>query len=400
MRILLVNKFQYLKGGAEKHVFELRQLLQDHGHTVIDFGMADPQNPPSPYAEYFVSRTDFSRVRFDWQGVRTATRTIWSVEAARKIDRIIRATKPDIAHVHNIYHQLSPSILPVLKRHQIPVVQTLHDYSLISASYNLFAHHEICEHGKGGKYWDYTKHRCVKNSWAASALSALEYAWHDRMRVYEKNVSLFISPSRFLQDTVRQWGKQIPIEVLPNFVPPVATTTSIPGNYFLFVGRLSEEKGIKTLLEAVKGTSVSLHIAGTGPEEAALKKFTADHHLTNVTFLGQLTGEMLTRAMTGAKALVVPSQWYENCPLVILEAYAHGKAVIGASIGGIPELINDGVTGKLFSPTDVSQLRSILQSVTDAELAAWGLAASAKVRQYTPDRYYDRLLQLYDQARS
>lgn len=400
MKVLLINKFYYLKGGAEKHFFDLKTLLERHGHTVVVFAMRDEKNLPSPHAQYFVSHVEFDRVRFNWQGLRTAGRMLWSFEARRRLQKLIDVEKPDIAHIHNIYHQLSPSILPVLKRNHIPVVQTLHDYKLISPNYAMFDHGEICERSKGWRFDRTIWHRCVKNSIVASTLAALEMTLHKLMRVYEKNVDVFISPSKFLMGKVKEWQTHVKrITYLPNFIDTVEETLPAQtGDYFLFFGRLSEEKGLSILLHAMRGIEIPLKIAGSGPDEARLRRQVAELQLKNVEFLGFTSGDELRQLIRGSRAVLLPAQWYENCPLVIQEAYQQGRPVIGSLIGGIPEFIKDGETGILCEADKVDQWHDALQRYVDHPEAAAhaGVQAQEYVRQFSSERYYRRLMEIYE----
>jgi len=403
MKILLVNKFYFPQGGADKHVLQLEEMLTRRGHEVAVFAMSDPRNRPSKYAKYFVSPVDFSRVRFNWQGLRVLGRTLHSFEAARKMKKLLADFQPDVVHIHNIYHQLSPSILPVIHQAGIPIVQTLHDYALISANFSLYAHGGICTHGKFGRYDQYLWHRCIKNSVAASALAMIDQWWHARRRIYERNVSVFISPSRFLRDLVLDWtGEDLDIRVLPNFLAE-KNLTIVPnkGNYVLYLGRLSAEKGVDLLLQAVAGTNIRVKIVGTGPEEKKLRELAEQLGLANIEWLGFKDGTELQTLIAQAQALVVPSKWYENCPLVALEALAAGTPVIGARIGGIPELIQDGQTGYLFSPNRPAELRDKLKLIMTHPATTEAMSRQARVEaaKYSIDRYYQQLKTIYETAR-
>lgn len=402
MRILLINKFYFPKGGADLHVLQLQKILENHGHEVVVFSMTHPQNWPSPYAKYFVSQTDFSHVRLNWQGLRAAGRMLYSLEAKKKLRQLIADTKPDIAHIHNIYHQLSPSVLSVLRETKIPVVQTLHDYSVISANYKLYAHGKKCWHGHQGKYYQYMLHRCVKNSLLASIMGTLEMyslRWH---QWYQKTVKLFISPSQFMIDTMKQWNLvEVPYKRLPNFITSVADRPAPIGDYYLFVGRLSEEKGVDILLRAVTDIKREIRIVGSGPAEAALQKLANELRLTNISFLGQLPPDEVTTQLQHCRALIVPSRWPENCPLVILEALAQGKPVIASRSGGIPEFVIDGQTGWLCEPDSFKDVALALQRAEDAtnELPLFAERAWNASKQFLPEPYYQQLIQLYDSVR-
>jgi glycosyltransferase involved in cell wall biosynthesis len=400
MKILLVNKYNFIKGGAEKHFFMLKELLESHGHTVVVFAMKHPKNQPSPYEKYFVSFADFEKVSWGWKGLQTALRTIYSWEARRKMEHLIKAERPDIAHIHNIYHQISPSILPVLKKYRIPVVQTLHDYKLISPNYSLYHDGQICEITKGGCYYRAVGHKCVKGSRAASLVCAIEMHIHKLFGWYENNVDAFIAPSRFLMDKVKEWRTRVKkIIMLPYFINKTDTSPSDqPGDYFLFFGRLSEEKGVPVLLRAMKGVDLPLRIVGTGPEEAHLKAIANEIGLPHIQFMGFQSGQTLTDIIRGARAVIVPSLWYENCPLVIQEAYQQGRPVVATDLGGMKENVTDGVTGRLFKLGSAEELTIILKElVAQPDLArTYGRQAFEYAQKFDADEFYKRLMELYE----
>lgn len=403
MRILLINKYLFPKGGADRHFFALKELLERNGHQVIVFAMEHPQNIPSPYSDYFVSRTDFEHVRFSWNGLRAAARMVWSFEAARKIDALIRATKPDIAHIHSIYHQISPSILPVVKKHGIPVVMTAHDFHLISPNYNLFHDGAICERCKPTRYYRAIFHRCVKHSYIASAVAAKAQYLHRWLGVYRKNISAFISPSRFLLNMMHEWNTHFAREyVLANFVAMQNDPNPTPGDYFLYLGRLSPEKGVDVLVEAARNVSARIVIAGTGPEERRLRNMAAEHSLTNVEFVGYQSADAVQQLLRGCRAVIAPSRGYEHCPLAILESFAAGKPVIASCIGGIPELVMDGTNGLLISADNAEQLAAAMNKLNaDGEMTrTLGEHALQSARNCDPEQYYHTLIDIYEHARA
>lgn len=399
MKILLINKFYYLKGGAEKHFLELKQMLEDNGHKVVVYAMSDPRNLPSPYSKYFASYVDFERVRFNWQGLRTAGRMLYSFEAKRKIGKLLDEEKPDLVHIHNIYHQLSPSILSAIKKRKIPIIQTLHDYKLMSPNYALFCHGRICERCLGGKYYRCITHKCIKNSYIASALSALEMYLHKALKIYEKNIDVFICPSKFMADQIKKWGIQAKrVKQIYNFSKTDIEPSGNLGEYLLFVGRLSEEKGVDILIESMKGLNILLKIIGTGPNEQALKEKARRDKLDQIEFIGYKDGRNLQECIENARALIVPSQWYENCPLVILEAFQAGKPVLATRIGGIPELVTDGETGYTFTLGDVDDMRRCINRIfsDDEKTKEISSKASNLARQFTPELYYQNLMKVYE----
>lgn len=404
MRILMINKFHYLFGGTERYVQELTSLLQAQGHEVIPFAMSDPRNAPTPYSDYFVSPVEFfdpERRSPPWT---IAERVIYSREARRKMKRLIEDTEPDLAHVNNIYHHISPSILDALSSHRIPTVMTLHDYKLVCPTYSLWVDGEICERCAGGRFYHCALHRCNHGSWMGSLLNTVEAYVHRWTHIYDQ-VDRFISPSRFLRHQHIEEG--IPPERIvhiPNFVLADQYTPCYDHDgYFAYAGRLTGFKGVGTLLDAqARVTSpVPLLIAGDGPMREELESRAARMGLGTVRFLGHLSGDALRDLISRAMFMVVPSEWYENCPYAVLEAFAMGTPVLATQIGGIPELIDDGENGLLVSPSSPDALAEGIEtlSLDDSALAEMGRAGRRSIeRTYNGERYVSELSKAYFQA--
>ncbi len=350
MRILLINQFFYRRRGAETYLFDLKALLERNGHEVAVFSMVHPENEPSPWSQYFVSSVDYSN-----KNIKAAARMFWSREAQRKLDTLLDVFKPDLAHIQNIYHQISPSVLVTLKKRHIPIVLTLHDYKLICPNYELYTENETCRRCKGGRYYNAVVHRCLKSSTAMSALAMFEMYLHKLTQVYERNVDCFISPSQFLKNEVIAWGEQLKrIEVLPNFIDTTAASAGDIGRDVLYAGSLSPIKGVGLLLDNFRENQYGcrLLLAGSGPLQA--------NSTATIQFLGQLSKEELAQQMRQSRVVVVPSRHHENFPYTVLEAFAAGKPVIGSRRGGIPELVQDGKTGWLFEPNKPASLTAAL----------------------------------------
>lgn len=353
MKIIQVNKFLYPKGGADKYCLTLIEELGKLGHEVIPYGMADDRNIKSPWSSYFSEKIDYYQ---KGNGLKVALKLLWNKQAALKFGKLLDATKPDIIHCHNIYHQLSPSILKEGRKRKIPIVMTLHDYKLICPNYKLFTHGQVCERCVKGSVWNCLLHNCY-NSYSRSALASLEAWLHLKaFPIYQKNIDLFISPSKFLK--YKMWEAHWPedkIIVLNN--PASKFQPEAAGNNLLYFGRLSEEKGVRTLIEAIKLGNEHLDIVGTGPEEEKLKTLSQKLKLEKqITFHGIKQGEELDKFISQAKAVILPSVWNENMPLALLEAMAKGKIIIASRTGGTPELIEEGKTGYLFPAGNVKAL--------------------------------------------
>ncbi|MEY4723660.1 MAG: hypothetical protein RLZZ324_1173 [Candidatus Parcubacteria bacterium] len=402
MRIIHANKYWYPKGGADRYALDLAALQEKHGDETAPFAMADERDRKSPWARFFVSPVQTEKVRFDWSGVKTALRSVWSLEAAWKFGDLLRAFKPDVVHVHNVYRQISPSILPVAARRGVPIVMTVHDYALVAPNYSLYHDGAICEVTKPDRFWQAAEHRCVKGSGTASALVALEMSVHRALGVWD-HVGKFIAPSRFVESLLTEYGIDAGrITHVPHPIDASAWEPSYEGAYALFVGRLVEEKGVETLIRAAAAVrDVPVRIVGTGPQEAQLKALAKKLGADNVHFMGALHGDDLRAAYAGARFVVVPSRWYEVFGLIVLEAYASGKPVVATQIGGLAELVLDGDTGRFVSAGDEDDLAAVLLELWSdpAICEAMGRAGRAWVEtDFTPEGHYARIRDVYAAA--
>jgi glycosyltransferase involved in cell wall biosynthesis len=378
----------------------LGERLTRFGHQIVPFAMRDSRNLKSPWSRHFVSPVQTERVTFSWQGLRTAGRVLYSFEASRKFAALLDEAKPAIVHVHNIYHQISPSILPEARKRGLPTVMTAHDYSLIAPNYSLFHDGAICEVTKPDRFWNAVGHRCVKGSKPASALEAAAMALHRSLRLYSDNLDLIIAPSRFLKATLESYG--IPSDMIVHIPHFVETASRIPisgGRYALFVGRLSPEKGVETLIRAAaRGKDIPVRIVGIGPEEARLKRLAADLHADNVEFRGFKQGKELEDEYRGAAFVVVPSVWYEVFGLTALEAFAHGKPVIASQIGGLAEVVRDGETGLAVSAGEPDELVEAMCRLRHDSTLAKRLGKNARSvaeTEYDPEKHVGQIMWAY-----
>ncbi len=402
MKIILANKYYYLRGGAERYVLDLERLLGARGHETAPFAMRSDRNLPSPYTGYFVSEVQTERVRLGWQGARTIGRMIYSREAKRNIQTLVRDFHPDLCHVHNIYYQISPSILVALHELGVPTVMTVHDYHLVSPQYMRWSHGRIEDWSHAGILRAGFS-RFHKNSLPASLAAAFTFRLHQRMGLY-RLIDRYIAPSHFLKQLMVKGGfPEKHIHVLPHAIDAQAVIPRYNDDgYILFVGRLVEEKGVWTLMRAAQlSPGVRIKVVGTGPEEDRMHQF--GDRLSNVEFLGFRTGDDLWELYRGARAVVIPSVWEEVFGLVALEAMAAGKPVIASQIGGLPEVVEDRFTGLLVRPGEVKELAEAMQRLTeDADLARdLGTRARQKaLYEYSLERHYQGLMRIYEEAQS
>jgi glycosyltransferase involved in cell wall biosynthesis len=379
--LLSINNYFYVRGGAEFVFLEHNQLLDEAGWQVVPFSMRHDNNQTSEWSGYFVDEIELSG-DYGWlERLGKAGRAIYSVEARRKIGRLIDVVSPDLAHGHNIYHHISPSILIELSQRSIPTVLTLHDLKLACPSYRMMAGSSICEKCRGGRFYQAALTKCMHGSTALSAWVSIEAYLHQSILGSYKHVDRFIVPSRFYGQKFVEWGwPEEQFTYIPNFVDAESIEADYePGDRFTFFGRLSGEKGIGTLIDAAAKAGVRLDIIGTGPDSDALKA-KAESLGVDATFPGFVSGQALFDRIRAARAVVLPSEWYENAPISILEAFAAGKPVIGANIGGIPELITEdrGRSFEAFSSDSLASRLSEFASMPAADIAEMG----QKSREY------------------
>lgn len=412
MRILQVNKYHYNRGGADKYFLDISEALKRTGHEVAVFSMRHPKNIPSVYEKYFVSRISFNE-NLGWKNmVKIPGRVIYSLEAKRKFNKLVQDFKPDIIHLHNIYHQISPSILAVAKRYKIPVVMHLHDYKLICPNHTLFTAGKYCDRCLPHKYFNCFKYKCLKDSSAASFLVSFEMFIHHRvLKIYEKGVDLFIAPSLFMKEICQSafWPEEkIVLAYNPYSEDLIKGSTmneareNKQDDYLLYFGRLSPEKGLDVLIKAAIITNSNLKIVGSGEEELRLKDLVEEQKLgangSKIEFLGFKSGDELRDVILKSRAVVMPSIWAENMPLSLLEAMKLGKVVIASRIGGFPEMISDGVNGFLFNPNDVDDLVLSIKKLASFDLASLSIKAQERVKDLSPDNNLAEVLKIYHQA--
>jgi glycosyltransferase involved in cell wall biosynthesis len=404
MRILQVNQYYYPRGGADKYFLDLAAALEAAGEEVAVFAMDHPKNLATPWNKYFVSYLSFNQGKLS-DKLRTPGRVIYSLETKRKFTKLIKYFRPDIIHIHNIYHHLSPSLLDVAARFKIPVVMHLHDYKLICPNHALFTKGTYCEQCRGGHYGRCLKNRCIKNSFSGSALAAIEmYFHHNILRIYENRIARFIAPSRFMKEMAIRFGQDgSRINVIYNSFNPSAPIAkskdkeTAKENFFLYFGRLSEEKGLIALIKAAKISGLKVKLAGEGPAKEELRAF-AKSQQAPVEFLGFKAGQDLSNLISGARAVIIPSIWAENMPLSLLEALGVGQIAIVSRMGGLPEIVVNGKNGWLFEPGDeVSLIRQMEKAarLTATQRKKMSQLAKASVALLTWDRHLKQISAIY-----
>jgi glycosyltransferase involved in cell wall biosynthesis len=407
MRILYCNKYNFPFSGTEVYMFELMDLMRAQGHEVALFSMADPRGQPTPYDQYFLPNIDFKNPAHGLLArAKLAAHAIYSTEARRRLRQVISAFNPDVAHVRNIYHHLSPSILWELKAQGVPVLYHLNDFKLLCPTYNMVAKGRACERCRGGHFRHVLTEGCYSGPPGSALVLMAEAYFHRWLGTYQKCVDHFLTPSRFAKEKLAQNGFSAQkITVLPHFqkLPEQAPPNPGPNAPILYFGRLSPEKGVADLLWAMKHLpQVQLQIAGDGPQRSDLESLARELCLTNVKFAGHVGGKVLERMIASARFTVLPSRAYETLGKTILESYAWGRPVIASDLGSRRELVDQGETGLLYAPGNVEQLgKAISFLVERPELATqMGVTGRRFVEaQHAPEAHYRALMSLYTRMR-
>ena len=400
MKVLLVNAFNYRKGGSETVMFNTADLLREHGHEVMHFTLRWPENLPDENRDFFPQSKETRTGRL--RSVKNIINYFYHFEAARNLERLIEKERPDIAQIHLIWGQLTPSVLGVLRRHGIPAVLTVHDYRVICPAYVLRdGSGRVCEQCRGHRFYKCVANTCCRGSKGLSAMMAAEQYFRNAFFPLEKNLAGMLYVSDFARDIHLRYRPELaslPEARIYNFSKAVdreVTECSAP-KYYLYFGRLSAEKGVQTLIKAFADRPhLHLRLVGTGPEEERLKEFVAERGLSNIEFVGYRTGKPLEDLVRGSRFVVVPSEWYENNPLTIIEAYSASTPVIGARIGGIPEIVAEGKTGFQFDNGSALSLVSAVDKAealdADAYRAMQSAALAFAKTNFSREAYYEAL---------
>ncbi|MCM1125454.1 MAG: glycosyltransferase family 4 protein [Lachnospiraceae bacterium] len=412
MKILMVNKFLYPNGGSETYIFKLGEQLQKCGHAVQYFGMEHEGRIVGNHAESYTSNMDFHTGKL--QKLLYPFRIIYSVEARKKIRVVLEDFQPDAVHLNNINFQITPSILYEIRSYErakgkkIQIVFTAHDYQWVCPNHMMRvpASGEVCFACKGGNFGQCAKRRCIHNSWIKSLLGTIEASYYAIRKTYGM-VDTIICPSLFMKEQLDTnpllADKTV---VLRNFIDTNVTKLSAKNSaekisynknartasgYVVFFGRFSEEKGVRTLLDACKALpDISFIFAGAGSLEKEVNQ------IKNIENRGFIIGEELKKLITEARFSVYPSEWYENCPFSVMESQMYGTPVIASNLGGTKELVEKGVTGELFSGGNVKELASHIRKLwDDPELCQKYSRNCSKIKFDTVEEYCDKIVKIY-----
>lgn len=407
MRLLGVHRLHHRKGGAEGVHLDHLALFRERGWDCAEFSMRHPDNEPSAWADYFVD--EFAPPP-GLAGIAALPRYFHSAQARNNFTRLLDDFRPDVIHAHGIYHHLTNAILKPARERKIPIVYTLHDYKLICPSYHFYTEKlGVCERCRGGRQWNCLVHRCTHGTLAMDAVYALDglVQWHGG--ALKNAVERYVGPCEFIVDKFAEHGfAREKLRCVPNFFESTDDAPAAPaaiaalrekfGRFVLFFGRLSAEKGVDVLIAAAARAKTPLVVVGDGPKRAELE---AQARALNypVHFTGHLKGAALWAHVEACEAMALPSVWYEIAPKSILEAQARSRPVIATTIGGLPEMVEDGATGFLATPSDVASLEQCLRrlaAMAPEEIAAMGARArEIALTRFTRARYYDSMLDIY-----
>jgi glycosyltransferase involved in cell wall biosynthesis len=388
MHILQIHNFYQTPGGEDRVVNAEKQLLEAKKHIVIQYTRHNDE-----IKEYGL----FKKIRF-------FAETVYSRKTFKELGKLINEQKPDIVHIHNVFPLISPSVYYCLKQHKIPVVQTLHNYRFLCPTGLLYTKNTVCERCKQGNTIHCFLNKCYKDSFLLSGLYAFTFWFHRKIKTFQYKIDGFIALTDFTKNKFIEGGfPEEKIEGGGNFLPHIEIKPDYnKENYAVFMGRLSEEKGLMTLLRAFRKTGkIKLKVAGKGDLEEELKKYLSENNMSCVEFLGFVSGEQKLEFLKKAMFSIIPSEWYENFPMSVLESFSAGTPVIASRIGGLTELVENGGNGLLFEPgneDDLAEKINYLSENPDKALEMGEYARKFVEEKYSPKKHYNRLMEIYKTA--
>ncbi len=398
-RVLIANKFYYPRGGDCIVAMNLERQLKDQGHDVSVFAMQYPENVDSGWNNYYPSQVDFAGSL--GKKLKAARRLMGWGDIKPSFNKILDDFKPNIVHLHNIHSYLSPVLAKIAKKRGCRVLWTLHDYKLVCPSYACLLQERPCEKCIGHDKIHVLKNRCMKGSFAASALAWIE-ALNWNRNVLDRYTDAFICPSQFMATKMKKDGfAASKLHVVCNHIDSEKQKLFDSLNveredYYVFVGRLSQEKGVETLLNVASKLPFSLKLAGDGPLRKKLEEQYAS--CKNIEFLGHQNAQQVAALLSRAQFSVVPSEWYENNPLSVIESLCAGTPVVGARIGGIPELLNDD-NGITFASGNREELATAINQAYSADWHHSSIKETANAR-FSSEQHLQQILEIYSKLQA
>ena len=404
MDILLVNASWYPSGGDWTYLESICKIYSSRGHNIIPFAMKDERNQITKFDKYFlenINYSDLNKNKTISNSLKVIGRSIYSIEAKRKLELLLSENHIDLVQLNNIHNIHTPSIIPVLKKNKIPIVWRVLDYKLICPNRTFLSGDTICQKCFPNKYYECILNKCKKKSLAASIVTAAESYFYN-FHPYKNDVDAFIFQNEFMKDLFIKYGyDKSNCYVVEN---PYDCTFDIPqyeGNdYILYFGRLSNEKGIMSLLESMKKLpDIKLKIVGNGPLLDEATRFVELYQIKNIEFLGAKYGKDLDAILKNSLFTVVPSEWLEPSPYVVLQSYALGKPVLANDIGGLTDLVKDGFTGMLSKMKDIDSLVNCIRNMYDNRENTRRMGVNARQlleAKYNPERYYTSTMEIFN----
>lgn len=407
MKIALVNYRYFISGGPERYYFNIKEILEREGHEVVPFSVKSSRNEENGYEKYFLDIVDdevyFAKAKKSPRVlIKSFTRMFYSLEAKRKFRQLLQDTRPDIVYIMQYHNKISPSIIYAAKELRIPVVHRISDFQYMCPNALFYNDKKgVCEDCLKGKRWSCVKYKCVLNSAVYSAIKMAAKGLHDIMGV-TKNIDAFVVPSSFTLGKLKEYG--IPNEKL-HHIPTFFNLKEQDPNveyqpYVLYVGRIEKQKGLMTLIKAFEGTDMKLRIIGfsnNGYEEE-LKNYLKGKK-ADIEFLGRKTFDEIIPYLKGCRCTVVPSEWYDNFPNVILESFAYKKAVVATDFGSLPELVRNKQTGLTFKYGEHLDLRAKSQYMLSHQKEAKEMGEKGYERvmsDYSPKTHYGKVIELFN----
>ncbi len=403
MNILVANWTWYPSGGDWTYIESVCKLYESHSHLVIPFSVHNSKNAPTSYEKYFLESIDYKSFYNDitpLKGVKTAFNSIYSLEARMKLKLLLNETKVDIAQLNNITNYHTPSIIPILSKAKIPIVWRILDYRLLCPNTTFLSDGKLCEDCFKHKYYKCIIKKCKKNSLLASTLLAIESYVYYIMPFY-KSVDLFLFQSEFTRDMFVKFGYDIKrTHIIENPYDCNSTKPIYGGkNYILYFGRISSEKGILTLLKAMKTLpNIELKVVGDGPELNYYKSYVLENSLSNVCFLGPKWNKDLEPIINDCEFVIIPSEWHEPSPYVALQAFSYGKPVVASNMGGLNDLIKPDENGIFFKVGDYVNLSEKIDYLFRNKELILKMGMNARIQlenKHNPERYYADTMNIF-----
>jgi len=403
MNILLANWTWYPSGGDWTYIDSIRKLYEIKGHRIIPFSVHNKKNIPTPFDKYFLNGIDYKALykKINMKtGIKILIKSIYSFEAKEKIKLLLQENHIDVAQLNNINNYHTPSIIPILKKAKIPILWRILDYKLICPNNTFILRDKVCEACYKHKYYKCIINKCRKNSLAASALNALESYFYYFIPYY-KQVDMFIFQSEFTRDMFVKYGWNIEkTRIIENSYDYSHIQPKYEGkDYILYFGRISKEKGIHTLLNVMKNLpNVELKVIGDGPEHDSYAKYIIENSINNVSFLGPKWDKDLDPIIKDCEFVIVPSEWYEPSPYVVLQSFAYGKPVVASNIGGLKDLIINNENGILFKTGDSKSLSLAIENLVNDKMLIRKMGVNARMileKKYNSEKYYTSTMTVF-----